>query len=216
MMDGQMCEVDTALPDGNPNYNIDNCPGGYDVWQLICTPTPAPTPAPTRVYQPLAVTWPCESHSAWPLSFFHQTELSATGAPIYHSSDAGWYLYYDPGCAGDSAGDDRWIFDDSMPSTTAVSDLDGDGSCRYKARLNSFSTLPPTGSATWRVNCDSTWQDMTVSVSEVGPARLGRHSLPQLFLQRFPRLCAMLPRVAWGRLGFCKIGSGYGRLCSIR
>jgi len=128
-------------------------------------PTPQPTVHPTEVPGPLAVTWPCASHSAWPVSLFQWTDTSAAGAPIYHSSDAGWYLYHDLGCDGDDAGEDRWIFDDSVPSASAVNDLDGDAECTYMGRIDSDSALPPIGRSTCRIPCDGTWQDMTVLIS---------------------------------------------------
>jgi len=37
MEPGELCEADSALPDGNENYNINNCRGGYDVFQYICS-----------------------------------------------------------------------------------------------------------------------------------------------------------------------------------
>ena len=30
-----LCEADRALPDGNTNYNIDNCPGGHDIFRYV-------------------------------------------------------------------------------------------------------------------------------------------------------------------------------------
>merc|ERR1711953_555685 len=48
---GDLCEADRPLPDGNTNYDINNC-GGYDVFQKTCggqgtsaEPTPSPTVA---------------------------------------------------------------------------------------------------------------------------------------------------------------------------
>ena len=34
MMNGEFCEADQRLPDGNTNYNINNC-GNYDVFKCI-------------------------------------------------------------------------------------------------------------------------------------------------------------------------------------
>ena len=53
----------------------------------------------------------------------------------------------------------------NAPSTTASSDLDGDGSCRYRARINyeysflSWLSKPPLGRNTWRVSYDGSWTD---------------------------------------------------------
>ena len=35
MSKNDLCEADRTLPDGNTKYNIDNCPGGYDVFRYI-------------------------------------------------------------------------------------------------------------------------------------------------------------------------------------
>ena len=35
MSKNDLCEADKTLPDGNTDYNIDNCPGGYDVFRYI-------------------------------------------------------------------------------------------------------------------------------------------------------------------------------------
>ena len=35
MATGSLCEADQTLPDGTSNFNVDNCPGGYDVFR--CT-----------------------------------------------------------------------------------------------------------------------------------------------------------------------------------
>ena len=35
MNDGDLCEADGPLPDGNSNFDIDNCPGKYDIFKCI-------------------------------------------------------------------------------------------------------------------------------------------------------------------------------------
>jgi len=37
MAPGDLCEADSVLPDGNSNYNINNCEGGFDVFQYVCS-----------------------------------------------------------------------------------------------------------------------------------------------------------------------------------
>ena len=32
---GDICEADGPLPDGNSNFDIDNCPGKYDIFKCI-------------------------------------------------------------------------------------------------------------------------------------------------------------------------------------
>lgn len=39
MASGDLCEADTPLPDGSGPHNIDNCPGGYDVFRYACSGT---------------------------------------------------------------------------------------------------------------------------------------------------------------------------------
>ena len=31
----EYCEADGPLPDGNNNYDIDNCPGNYDIFKCV-------------------------------------------------------------------------------------------------------------------------------------------------------------------------------------
>ena len=61
---------------------------------------------------------------------------TASGAPYYRDSSLSYYIYWDPDCngAGEPA---RWIVDNEEPSTSASSDLDGDGACDYTARIYS-------------------------------------------------------------------------------
>ena len=35
MNQGDLCEADGPLPDGNNNYDIDNCPGKYDIFKCV-------------------------------------------------------------------------------------------------------------------------------------------------------------------------------------
>eukprot|EP00964_Phaeocystis_antarctica_P151388 scaffold118983_cov60-Phaeocystis_antarctica.AAC.1 len=95
---------------------------------------------------------------------------TASGAPYYKADGASYWLYWDPDCDGDdgSAGIPAWHFDDVAPSTTAASDLDGDGDCNLGAWFRSSdSSLPPQGLATWRVFCGSTWTDYLWTDTEV-------------------------------------------------
>ncbi|EOD08755.1 hypothetical protein EMIHUDRAFT_459945, partial [Emiliania huxleyi CCMP1516] len=74
---------------------------------------------------------------------------TASGAPYYRASTSSFsYLYWDPDCNGNGFGA-NWIVDADQPSTTASSDLDGDGSCNFRAYINSYSSSPPLGTTTW-------------------------------------------------------------------
>ena len=35
MNHNEYCEADGPLPDGNSNYDIDNCPGNYDIFKCV-------------------------------------------------------------------------------------------------------------------------------------------------------------------------------------
>ena len=35
MNQGDLCEADGPLPDGNSNFDIDNCPGKYDIFKCV-------------------------------------------------------------------------------------------------------------------------------------------------------------------------------------
>jgi len=43
---GSLCEADSPLPDGQANYDINNC-GSYDVFEKVCSDQAQPTPSPT-------------------------------------------------------------------------------------------------------------------------------------------------------------------------
>ena len=90
---------------------------------------------------------------------------TASGLPYYRDSTSSSYIFWDPSCDGGSA-PARWIIGGNAPSTTASSDLDGDGSCRYRARIDyeysfplSWLSRPPLGRNTWRVYYDGSWTD---------------------------------------------------------
>ena len=94
---------------------------------------------------------------------------TASGAPYYKADGASYWLYWDPDCAA-SGYPARWIFDFTAPNTTAASDLDGDGSCKYAARINSDdSSSPPEGISTSRANCNSTWVYTDVTIQHLAP-----------------------------------------------
>ena len=82
------------------------------------------------------------------------------------------FIYWDPSCSADPdfAGP-RWILDTDEPSTTAQSDLDGDGQCNYLARINLDVNSPPVGTQPWMVNCDgSSWESNDVTIVLGGSA----------------------------------------------
>ena len=101
---------------------------------------------------------------------------TAGGVPYYshvnnsHTEDVA--IYWDPDCDGStgSSGTARWIIDDSIPSTTAASDLDGDQDCLYLARINSLdSSTPPRGTTTWQVFCTGSWESNAITIASMQP-----------------------------------------------
>ena len=95
---------------------------------------------------------------------------TASGAPYYKADGASYWLYWDPSCDGSSGGTARWLLDDEAPSTSAASDLDGDGGCSYIARIYSDdSSSPPQGLTTWRAWCSSAWTDTGVTINQLAP-----------------------------------------------
>eukprot|EP00729_Bicosta_minor_P031800 gene31800-34513_t len=48
---------------------------------------------------------------------------------------------------------------------TATADLDGDGKCSYTGRIDaSGNDNVPSGEVTWRMYCDGSWTDSTLSI----------------------------------------------------
>jgi len=103
----------------------------------------------------------------------HATTLS--GRAVYKHDTSAMYLYYDFDCAtgfqGAFQGENRWIFDDIEPSTTAKKDLTGDGwLCDHIAffKVNAFfkpaSGYVPAGTNAWEVSCGMN-QPIEISIS---------------------------------------------------
>ena len=108
----------------------------------------------------LRVRGACAKQSELNADFLAQG-VTADNRTFYQSEDGTRYLYFDKNCNGKDGTPPRWIFDDSKPNTTAASDLDQDGDCKYGGRINSAGLLPPTH-AVWRLNCADGWGDITL------------------------------------------------------
>jgi hypothetical protein len=83
----------------------------------------------------------------------------------FYKNGAGKYLYYDAACDGKGSSSPRWIFDNSKPSTTNATDLDGDGMCFFHVYIDSASIAPPTGANTWWMYCDGKWTYGTIQIT---------------------------------------------------
>ena len=96
---------------------------------------------------------------------------TASGAPYYKAPGNGvsWWLYWDPDCSA-SGKTAEWVIGTDAPSTTAASDLDGDGDCISYAYIKSTaSSSPPQGLATWGAWCSSAWTTADVTVQQLAP-----------------------------------------------
>ena len=126
--------------------------------QSLCSPCAAgkySQPISTKI----AVSGGCAS---WLRGTYAKQGSTASGAPYYKKGPYSW-LYWDPNCGSDSGGTARWIFDNSEPSRTAASDLDGSGVCKYSAKFDSTdSKSPPWGRFTWFVACNSVSSNFAV------------------------------------------------------
>ena len=115
--------------------------------------------APART---LRVSGACAKQSTLNTDFLVQG-VTADNRTFYQSEDGTRYLYFDKHCDGKDGTPARWIFDSSKPSTTAASDLDGDGVCRFSGVIDSAGLLPPAH-AVWRLSCAGGWTDITLSL----------------------------------------------------
>ena len=80
----------------------------------------------------------CSSASAF--DGFYQAKSENNTGRWYYENENGRFIYFDPMCDGSTLYN-RWIFDSTEPSTTAVNDLDGE--FRINAALLLFYTNLP-------------------------------------------------------------------------
>ena len=80
----------------------------------------------------------------------------------------GLMLYFDQDCSG-AGHSSRWIFDatDTVVSTTAESNLDGDETCIIKGSVTDDGMEPPLGTNTWQLYCDEAWKDVDVTITAI-------------------------------------------------
>lgn len=134
-------------------------------------PPPSPPPPPLPSSSPFVITGGCSFQSdALENVEYVAAGATASGAPYYRDTSFSYYIFWDPSCDGVSA-PARWIVTTVAPSTTASSDLDGDGSCTYQADVDSDdSSSPPLGTVNWWVVCEDSWTqvDLTLSTQVTG------------------------------------------------
>ena len=66
----------------------------------------------------------CSDQSAY--DGFYQAMYETNSGRYYYENENGNFIYFDPTCDGSGGNANRWIVDNSEPSTTAVNDLDGE------------------------------------------------------------------------------------------
>ncbi|GMH72674.1 hypothetical protein TrLO_g13389, partial [Triparma laevis f. longispina] len=124
------------------------------------------TPSPADKPPPLTVTGFCEDMLIF--NGLYQPIAQTFSTRWYYRNEKDRYLYFDPACSG---GDgfayyyNSWIFDSSEPSTTAESDLDGDGTCTFVGVVVDTMELP-MGRNTWEVGCNGAFVDTQLSILE--------------------------------------------------
>ena len=91
-------------------------------------------------------------------------DMTRSGRWWYRNAISGKTLYWDEDCNGQGYKPPRWIFDAQEPSTMALNDLDEDGACSYRGRVNSEALELP--SYTWNIFCGSEYAQIYVSVSD--------------------------------------------------
>jgi hypothetical protein len=102
---------------------------------------------------------------------------TASNHPYYtlSANTTSYFLFYDPDCRGDGQTEAQWIFDSTEPSTTALFDLDEDGSCSYYGYRaedlgEATDPAPPLGTKSWRIFCGGEdTEDVSISIAFTSP-----------------------------------------------
>ena len=93
----------------------------------------------------------------------------------FYTNGAGYYIYYDRDCDGDSgsAGRPRWVLDYGKPDPAAFHDLDNDGRCTLFAYINSHtsSSTAPFGENVWTMSCDGGFVGVNMNIERCLPPR---------------------------------------------
>eukprot|EP00729_Bicosta_minor_P003690 gene3690-biopygen9005 len=100
----------------------------------------------------MTISGACEGRSS--LNGAYTLQGTTADGREYYANGVGQYLFYDANCAGDAETySARWKITDVKPSTTATTDLAGDGgTCAQNAFLNTAARTLPS-SATWLMFC---------------------------------------------------------------
>lgn len=146
---------------------------------IAVNPPPPPAPPPPLVLADLC------SHLSNFEGEYSAVGWTASGAPYFQRGDgvAGSsltypiYVYYEPDCDGaNTMLGGVWALSNNFnystqPSTTATSDLDGDGVCSFSAYIYSADlTSPPLGISTWNAYCGGrSFTDLNISLAPLPP-----------------------------------------------
>ena len=173
--DGSTCAVSETIY----GCNCDGCECAGDAGASTNAPTATAAPT-TQSTLPLylSVSGSCDIDGSDTINdIFAPVDTTLDGRWYYKGETHGVVLYFDAGCSG-LAGTARWIFDvtGTIVSTTAASDLDGDGSCVYMGRINYDGMNPPLGPHTWTIYCGALI-DVELTIVRVGrPSATPTHS----------------------------------------
>ncbi len=106
-------------------------------------PLASPGGAPTG----LVVSGMC-AHASFLNGVYELGGIAAgTGRPWYAREGTGYALFFDSDCDGGGSVP-RWLFGSGEKDWSRSEDLDGDGGCNYRARIDSAAVLPPRGDLT--------------------------------------------------------------------
>ena len=163
--------VPTSIPTATPVPSV--------TFNPTPEPTPPPSPAPSVTAQPTLVA----------ASFFQVNGSCAftggindvyapaartkDGRYYYQGQSKGMFLYFDSDLDGAAVGGatNVWVFDDNEPSTTASSDLDGDGSSRVRGFVEYDAAEPPVGTTAWSIACSlNSFAELDITITLLSPS----------------------------------------------
>ena len=148
-------------------------PFGTDSWGVYCgswtTTDLALTEAPDR---PFSVSGSCD----WNLNdAFYPVARTADDRWYYKGQTHGYQVYFGVDCDSTT---NVWMFNTGEPSTTATSDLNGDGSCASWAQIFDDGIEPPFGTNEWSIYCTDadgqgdTWVTTDLTLADITPTQL--------------------------------------------
>lgn len=150
----------------------------------------------------MSVSGACKRQSA--VNGAYVLQGTTAGGRDYYLNGAGQYLYYDSDCSGGAKTwryPAKWLISDTKPSTTATTDLAGDGrTCLSNAYKATSAKTLPAGASVWRMFCaEITMVDSGLSVSDM--AAYGGACLNNAYMATTAETLPQLTHAVW--LEFC-------------